>query len=328
MTALDWPTWYEGRRVLILGGSGFLGRHVSRELARHRALLTVASTTVHSFPFLLPPSERVTRAICDVRDAASVAETVNVHEVVFNLAGHSGTVSSTNQPAADAAVNILGALSVLEAVRLYAPGAKVVFPGSRLEYGTVGILPVSEDAPLRPTSPYGVHKLAAEHHHRNYWHIHGVRTTVLRITIPFGAHASPVGRDFGIANRFIQLAVEDQALRIFGDGRQLRDYVYVDDVVSALALAGATRDSDGEVYNVGAGRGIALVDFARLAIAEAGGGRLEFAPWPELALAVETGDFVANISAIREALRWQPLVGLEEGVRRAVHSLRRVKDHL
>jgi nucleoside-diphosphate-sugar epimerase len=211
----------------------------------------------------------------------------------------------------------------LDAVRHYAPGAKLVYPGSRLEYGRVAALPVPEDVPMRPTNPYGIHKLAAELHHLHAFHIYGTRSTVLRLTIPFGANATPTTRDFGIANRFIQLAVEDGELPIYGDGAQVRDYVYVDDAVAALALAGATTASDGAVYNVGGGAGIALADFARLAVECAGAGRLRFLPWPELALKVETGDFVADVSHIRAALGWRPAVSLREGVQRTVEQLRR-----
>jgi nucleoside-diphosphate-sugar epimerase len=173
-----------------------------------------------------------------------------------------------------------------------------------------------------PTTPYGVHKLAAELHHRNYGHLLGLRTTALRISIPFGAHLYVGTRDYGVANRFVQLAVQDQALLIYGFGHQLRDYVYVDDVVSALALAGATEVSDGRVYNVGSGEGVALADFARLVVAKAGCGRLEFRDWPELSLAVETGDFVADINRIRSELGWAPRVSLQEGVQRTVRHVR------
>ena len=319
---MDTRAWYRDRPVLILGAAGFLGRHLSRALADRGAVLTLTATTDHSFPLLLPPGERVRQRVCDVRVPAGLADVVQGQEVIFNLAGRSGSVASTRHPELDAQVNVLGALAVLEAARLHAPRAKLVFPGSRLQYGKVERLPVAEDAPLRPLTPYGVHKLAAELHHRNYWQVFGVRTTVLRITIPFGAQVWLAERDFGIANRFIQLALQDRPLPVYGDGSQVRDYLYVGDAVEALALAGATEASDGQVYNVGLGEGITLLDFARLAIAEAGGGRVEHVPWPALALAVETGDFVADVGRIRAALGWRPRVTLRDGVRRTVAELR------
>ncbi len=325
MSALDWRSWYQDRPVLILGAAGFLGRHLSRALAACGARLTLAATTEHSFPYLLPASERVRRIVCDVREPSTIVQAVHSQEVIFNLAGRSGSIASTREPAIDALVNVIGALAVLEAARLHAPTARVVFPGSRLQYGRATRLPVPEDAPLAPLNPYGVHKLAAELHHRNYARVFGLATTVLRITIPFGAHLSSVGRDFGVANRFIQLAAAGQSLPVYGDGRQIRDYVYIDDVVEALALAGLAATSEGAVYNVGSGEGIALIDFARLVVEEAGAGRVELVPWPELALAVETGDFVADVSRIRATLGWQPRVPLREGVRRALRALARAE---
>jgi UDP-glucose 4-epimerase len=322
---IDWRGWYRERPVLVLGAAGFLGRHLSRVLDGCGARLTLTATTPHSFAHLLAPSERVSHLVCDVREADSVEAAVRGQEVVFNLAGRSGSVASTEHPAIDAQVNLLGALAVLEAVRLQAPRAKVVFPGSRLEYGRVERLPVPEDAPLLPLNPYGVHKLAAEHHHLNYARVFGLRTTVLRITIPFGAHSTPVGRDSGVANRFIELGMDNRTLQVYGEGCQVRDYVYVDDAIEALALAGASEASDGRVYNVGGGEGIRLVEFARLVIREAGGGRLERVPWPPLAWAVETGDFVADIGRIRAELGWEPRVPLDEGVRRAIARFRRAE---
>ena len=321
VAADTWKHYYQGRRVLILGAAGFIGRHLSAALLTCGAYLTLSATTVRSFSAMLSQSDQVTHVICDVRDGVSVRAAVMEQEVVFNLAGRSGSVGSVLQPELDAHVNLLGALAVLEAVRLYSPSTKIVFPSSRLVYGRTDRLPVSEETPLMPTTPYGVHKLAAELHHLNYGHLLGLRTTALRISIPFGAHLYVSARDYGVANRFVQLAVQDQPLPIYSPGCQLRDYVYVDDLVSALGLVGATEVSDGRVYNVGSGEGVALADFARLVVAEAGRGRLEFRDWPEISLAVETGDFVADINRIRSELGWAPRVSLREGVQRTIRHV-------
>jgi UDP-glucose 4-epimerase len=121
---------------------------------------------------------------------------------------------------------------------------------------------------------------------------------------------------YGVVNRMIHLAVTDQVLEIYGDGRQRRDYIYIDDTVRAL-MALACDAADG-VYNVGTGVGTPLADMARAITAFAGCGRLEFVDWPELAAQIETGDFVADISRIGRDVGWSPSTLLAEGLERTV----------
>jgi nucleoside-diphosphate-sugar epimerase len=211
---------------------------------------------------------------------------------------------------------------LLEAVRKANPGAKIVYPGSRLEYGRVSALPVDEDCPMNPVSIDGVHKLAAEKYHVLYHRVYGLRTTVLRITNPYGAGQPPERVDYGIVNRFIQLALAGKALPLYGDGRQLRDYVFVGDVVEAMLLAGASEAADGKVFNVGSGQGTPMVEMAALIVRKTGNGRIDFVPWPPLALAVETGDFVADIRHISRGLGWKLRVGLEEGIDLTIAAVR------
>jgi UDP-glucose 4-epimerase len=121
----------------------------------------------------------------------------------------------------------------------------------------------------------------------------------------------------------IHLALAGEPLPIYGDGLQRRDYIYVDDAVDALVTLGAAADASGRrLYNVGTGVGTPLVDMARAIVAAAGGGHLQFVPWPPLAEQIETGDFVADVSRIGRELGWAPAVTLEEGLRRTVAGTR------
>ena len=126
-------------------------------------------------------------------------------------------------------------------------------------------------------------------------------------------------------NRLVHLAIAGDVLPIYGDGRQLRDYVHVDDVTAALMAMGTSNAADGETFNVGSGVGTALVDAATMIVEIAGGGRVEHVAWPPLAARVETGDFVADISKIRSTLGWQPSISLRDGLTQTVDFYR---DHL
>jgi nucleoside-diphosphate-sugar epimerase len=171
---------------------------------------------------------------------------------------------------------------------------------------------------MHPLCMHAVHKLAVEQYLGVYAHVYGMRSTVARLTNPYGP-GQPEGRvTYGIVNRLVHLALEDKPLVIYGDGAQQRDYIYVDDAVDALMLMGSTEGAEGRVYNVGSGVGTRLVDMAHRITREAGGGRLEFVNWPPLAERIETGDFIADISRIGSDLGWRPRVSVADGLRRTI----------
>jgi UDP-glucose 4-epimerase len=313
--------WYRRRRVLITGGLGFIGTNLSRALLRLDAKVTVTTTRPLSQVEKAPGPLAIVTA--DIRDREAMEALVRDQDVIFNLAGRSGAVRSMNDPWEDLDVNCRGQLVLLEAVRTVSPHVKIVYPGSRLEYGRVTALPVDEDHPTIPLAIHGVHKLATEKYHVLYHRIYGLRTTVFRITNPYGAGQSPHRTDYGIINRFIQLALDDKPLPLYGDGQQLRDYIFVGDLVEAMLLAGASESADGKVFNVGSGQGTPMVEMANLIIRKLGRGQIDFVPWPPLALAVETGDFVADIRQICQELGWKPRIGLEEGIELTVVAIRR-----
>src|SRR5262249_41169552 len=137
-------------------------------------------------------------------------------------------------------------------------------------------------------------------------------------TNPYGPGQPRERSAYGIVNRLIHLALSGDVLPIYGDGRQRRDYIYVDDAVAALVALGESAAADGPMYNVGTGVGTRMIEMARSIAAIAGGGRIEFRAWPRLAGQIETGDFVADIRRIRGEVGWEPSVALNDGLRRTV----------
>lgn len=314
---------YRDRSVLVIGGLGFIGGRLSSALAPAGARVTVLtpSRQKHNEAAVDLEAQGVRVIEADVRDRQAMDASVRGQDVVFNLAGQSGAVRSMEQPWDDLDVNARGMLTLVEAIRRENPRARLVFAGSRLEYGRVGSQPVAETHDTDPLCVHAIHKLVAEQYLRLYARLYGISYAVARITNPYGPGQPRSRTAYGVVNRLIHLALSNDALPIYGDGRQRRDYIYIDDVVSALVLLGdpdRASVSTHDIYNVGTGTGTSIAEMAQAITFAAGGGRVEHVAWPPLAEQIETGDFVADISRIRADLGWTPVVSLDEGLRRTV----------
>jgi UDP-glucose 4-epimerase len=315
----DIATSFEGARCLVFGGTGFLGSHVVDALAADGADVTV-------FDLREPRDSRagVRVVVGDMTDPGAVRRVLEGADHIFALAGGSGAVRSLADPLGDLHTSCEAQLVLLEGVRESAPEASVVFPGSRLEYGKPRVLPVSEDHPLTGTSPYAIHKIACDGYYRMYAGVHGLHTVVLRISNPYGSHVrgDPARLGYGIVNAFVDRAIAGETIEIYGGGEQLRDFVFVDDVVKAMLLASTTGGAWGSALNIGSGEGTSLRAVAEAVVAEAGMGEVDVgAPWPADAAAVETGDFCFDVSLARRVLGWAPETTLREGIRRLVEAV-------
>ena len=312
------------RSALVLGAAGFLGSHVARGLLDDGWDVT----GVVRDPFDPLAQERLEAIAGEVRlvagdagDPDLLARVAPGADAVFPFAGQSGAARSMDHVLEDLQANVAAQVALLETLRRTGSPARVVFPGSRLQYGVARSLPVDEDHPLDPTSPYGLSKTVAERYHRFYHDVHGVRTTCLRISLPYGPHQGRPDRAFGIVGTFLAAAARGEALPLYGGGHQLRDFVYVGDLVE-LVLAAATRpEAVGAVLNAGGPRGRTLREMAELVVQTVGAGSVADVPWPEGAAAVETGDFVTCPERVARELGWVARLDLEEGLERTWAAL-------
>jgi len=240
-------------------------------------------------------------------------ESVKTADLVFNVAGSSGAVSSNQDPVASLQDNCLWQLAFLDACSAASHRLHVVFASSRLVYGRPLSLPVREDHPLSPESMYAVHKLCVEHYHQVYAAQDAITFTICRISNPYGWDERGMIKNHGILNQMIQTALSHTPLTIFGDGRQMRDYIHIQDLVCALLLCGRSPAAVNEIFNIGSGEGVSMVD-AALHIGRIAEAPVEFSPWPELYQRVETGDFVNNIDKARNRLGFRPKFSFNEGI--------------
>ena len=315
---------FANQRAFVVGGMGFIGANLADRLIEDGAAVTILTPLRERHADQAEAFERRGARIVegDLRDRELMPSLVDGQHVIFNLSGQSGAVRSMEDPWPDLDVNLRGNLVLLESIRAANPRAKLVFAGSRLQYGKPESLPVREEDLGDPLCLHAVHKRTVEEYLKLYAHLFGLSYTVARITNPYGP-GQPKGRTaYGVINRLIHLALADEVLTIYGEGDQQRDYVHIADVVEALLALASSPHANGRAYNVASGVGTRLVDVAKQIIAIAGGGRIEHVAWPALARQVETGDFVADISRAQRELAWAPARALTSGLEETVRHYR------
>jgi len=274
---------------------------------------------------LAPVGKKVFVNYCDIRDPNAMNWLVRDKDFVFHLAGQVCHLTSLQDPFPDIDMNIKGTAVVMEAVRRRNPRAKVIYTGTRGQYGPSVKLPVSEDAPMNPKGIYEISNLTAEKIIQVYNDTHGIRSVMLRLTNTYGPRAQMKHSRFGVANWFVRLAIDNETIRIFGDGKILRDFLYVGDCVEAILISAVSEAVVGEIFNVGVDEPTTFLDLAEMLIEVTGTGRWEFAPFTPERRAQEPGDFYSDITKIRTRLGWEPATPLREGLRRTVDYYRKNK---
>jgi UDP-glucose 4-epimerase len=322
---------YRGTQALVTGGLGFIPSNVVHALTTLGCAVTVIDSLSpgqggNRFN-LAGIEDKVDVRIADIRDEAAVADAVQGKDFVFNMAASVSHLDSLESPFYDLDVNARGNLVVLEAIRKNAPEARVIYSGTRSEYGLIQTTPVREDHPLVPTETNSANKAVADMYHIAYHIAHGLHTVSLRLTNTYGPRMLTAHWRQGFINWFVRLAVEGGDYRLYGDGSQVRDLVYIDDTVRAILLAGVVPAAAGHSINVGSGQPVSLKEIATLLIEIAGKGNIEYVPFPEDAKRIEIGDYVADISKITEMLDWRPQISLREGLERSFRYFQTYHEH-
>lgn len=327
----DYRTYYRDRRVMITGGLGFIGSNLARQLVQLGADVLLVDSMIPgyggNFHNILGIEDRVRVNVADVRQESTMNHLVQGRAVIFNLAGQVSHIDSMRDPYTDLEINCRSQLSILEACRRYNPGARVVFAGTRQVYGKPDFLPVTERHLVRPTDVNGINKAAGENYHLLYNHVFGIRACSLRLTNVYGPRQLVEHNRQGFIGWFIRTAVEGGEIQIYGDGSQLRDFVYVDDAADAFLRAGASDACDGEVFNVGGRAPISHRELVALLLEVAGTGTVRLVEWPAEKKAIDIGSFYADSSKFTAAVGWEPTVDLREGFERTVAYYREHLSH-
>jgi UDP-glucose 4-epimerase len=321
--------YYRGRRVMITGGLGFIGSNLAHRLVELGADILLVDSLIPDYGgnlFNIAGIEDEVRVnIADVRQASTMNYLVRDREVIFNIAGQVSHIDSMKDPHTDLDINCRSQLTLLEACRHHNADAKVIYASTRQIYGKPEFLPVTEQHLVRPTDVNGINKAAGEYYHLVYNNVFGIRATALRLTNVYGPRQLLKHNRQGFIAWFIRLALEDKEISIFGDGSQIRDFVYVDDAVDAFLRAGECDACNGEVFNVGGDEQIAHRDLVAMLLDVAGTGRYRFIEWPAEKKAIDIGSFFADSSRFRRTTGWTPRVGLREGL---TQTLAYYREHI
>jgi UDP-glucose 4-epimerase len=317
---------FEDKKVIITGGLGFIGSNLAQRLMDLGAIVTLVDSLSPEYGGNLfnvaEIKDRLHINISDVRDASSMAYLVQGKDYIFNLAGQTSHLDSMQDPFTDLQINCVAQLSILEACRKNNPKVKIVYAGTRQIYGRPMYLPVDEKHLLQPTDVNGINKMAGEWYHILYNHVYGIRAVSLRLTNTYGPHMRVKDDRQTFLGIWIKRLIESEPLQVYGDGQQVRDFNYIDDVIDALILAALQKRANGRIYNLGSSEVINLKDLAELMIRINNCGSYEIIPFPGDRKKIDIGDYYSDYSLIQAELNWNPKVSLNEGLQRTVEYYR------
>jgi UDP-glucose 4-epimerase len=327
---MDIENRYFRQNALITGGLGFIGSNLARKLVELGADVTIVDNLdpdSGANPFNVQDiGDRIRIIRADIGDESEMRIAVKGQHYLFNLAGQMSHFGSMQDPFKDLNVNAVSQLRLLEACRTTNPEVNIVFAGTRQVYGRPKYLPVDESHLLTPLDNNGVSKRAGEMYHIVYNRVHGMTTSVLRMTNVYGPRMRIRDDKLTFIGWWFRQILEGEEIQIFGDGSQIRDLNHVDDVVHALLLCAANPSANGKIYNLG-GEPITLLELARLMIEIHGGGRHALVPFPKDRKRIDIGDYYGDYTRIQNDLGWKPHVPLQDGIKEILDFYAKYKEH-
>lgn len=322
MAMQSYANSFDGARVLITGGLGFIGSNLAHRLVDLGAHVTLVDSLIPEYGGNLHNvqglEERVHINIADIRDEYSMNYLVQGYDYLFNLAGQTSHLDSMRDPYTDLEINCRSQLSILEACRKHNQSVKIVYASTRQIYGKPDYLPVDERHLLHPTDVNGINKMAGEWYHIVYNNVHGIRACALRLTNTYGPRMRVKDARQTFLGVWIKKLIDGEPIQVFGDGSQIRDFNYVDDCVEAMLMAAATEGANGQIFNLGSNETINLRDLAALMVNIYGQGQYDIVPFPPERKAIDIGDYYSDYRLIQGRLGWHPQIPLREGLQRTL----------
>jgi UDP-glucose 4-epimerase len=321
--------FFKNKRSLITGGAGFIGSNLAIRLAELGAQVSV----VDNFASLCGGNsfnlDSVKEKIYLIREdifAADAFLAEGSFDYIFNLAGNISHLESMVHPLQDLAMNVTGQLNLLQSIHKFSPKAKIIYASTRQVYGKPRYLPVDEKHPIDPPDINGIHKFCAEEYHRIFHQVYGMKTVVLRLSNTYGPRQLIRHNRQGVTGAFLGNALRGEPLRLFGGGKQKRDFCHVDDIVEAFLLAASSNSCEGRIFNL-AGEAASLEEFAQLLVKLDSGSQCVPVEFPSDRKAVDIGEFFATAQLFREVTDWAPKISLASGIEQTLEYYRKNLEH-
>ncbi|NVM23626.1 MAG: GDP-mannose 4,6-dehydratase [Desulfobacterales bacterium] len=323
--------FYEKKKVLITGGLGFLGSNLAIRLVDLGASVTLYDGLIPdlggNFFNIEPIKEKVRPVTANIGDRSTMDQHVRNQDIIFNIGMHSCHLDSMENPVFDIQTNVVPQINFLESLRHHNPRSRVVYVGTRAQYGRVENPPITETTPLNPMDIYAASKQAVEWYHMLYGKICGLRPTSLRLGNTYGPRHQMRHAKYGVQNYLIRLALDGQQIQVFGDGSQKREMIYVDDITECLLLLGENDQCIGEVYAIGTTERVTFLELVQEIIRACDSGSYTHAPWPEDRKQIEVGDVVTDYGKLSAHTGWSPSIPLSQGLKITADYYRRNKEH-
>ncbi len=325
------PEKYRNKKVIITGGLGFIGSNLAHRLVSYGAKVLLVDSLIPEYGgnlFNVKDIENeIDVNIADVRDVHSMRYLIQGQDFLFNLAGQTAHADSMVDPYTDLEINCRAQLSILETCRHYNPAIKIVFAGTRQIYGVPDYLPVDEQHLLHPTDVNGINKMAGEWYHILYNNVYGIRSCSLRLTNTYGPRMRVKDARQTFLGIWIKQIITGEEIKVFGDGKQLRDFNYVEDVVDAFLISAVSEDAYGQVFNLGCNTNINLKDLAKMLISINKSGSYSIVPFPPERKQIDIGDYYGDYRKIHSTLGWEPKTSLEDGIAHSLEYYRKCSKH-
>jgi UDP-glucose 4-epimerase len=308
----------KGQKVLITGGLGFIGSNLAHKCLELGAEVTVYDNldshsggnlyNVHDI------QDSVQLLFCDILNFDSLVQAIVKKDIIFNCAASTSHPFSMKEPWIDLDVNSRGVINILEAIHRFNGDAKFIHIGTSTQLGPLQYQPADEKHPEFPTDIYSANKCVSEKYTKIYAKTHNLKATVIRFSNVFGPRASIQSPEFTFNNYFIGLALQGKNITVFGEGRQLRNIIYVDDAVEALIMASLSVKVDKEVFFAVGDEHYSVAQIAEETVKHIGKGKVEHIEWPKERESIEIGDAIISNKKIKETINWRPKISLKDGL--------------
>lgn len=330
MDLKEYKGYYSNKKILITGGIGFIGSNLARVLIKLGVDISVVDNVLPESSAnlfnIMDIKNQIKIYFCDLRDSYSLPHIIKDTDIIFNLAGYSSHIGSMRNPFFDLEMNCVSHLNLLETCRRYNPRVKIIFTSTRQVYGRPQYLPVDEKHPLNPVDINGIHKLTVERYHILFFKTYKLKSTILRLPNVYGPGMAIKDETLGFIGTFIGKAIKGEKIKIFGSGKQKRDFLYVDDVIDALLRCAFSEKAVGEVYNLGHNNRYSLMEVVEI-LKTYYEFDYEIVDFPEERKKIDIGDYYGDFSKIYNNLGWSPKIDLKEGLEITINYYYKFKNY-